>query len=203
MLLAGAAVQDPDEPWGPYFPPDFAKPTLMCGLRRLDFRLSPILSPFESAWYSRHLRAAGEPSLFAASQKQRAPTAWTMRFTWLPSFDAPVVVRIDRQEVAYHLIAKQLSGAGGYEPGSIAHRIDRVLTSDEVGQLQTIVGIAHLTRLEPVTCDRGADGAEWIIETVDAHGYHYVSRWSPTAGEVRTAGSLLLRLTGWRFHRIY
>jgi hypothetical protein len=45
------------------------------------------------------------------------------RFTWLRTFDAPIAVRLDASlDSPPLLIAKVLSGHGGYDPGEIVER---------------------------------------------------------------------------------
>ena len=54
-----------------------------------------IFGEFVDDWYSKHLDAMGEPSLLALSQRDRDVTVY--RLLWLPSFDHPVCVRIERR----------------------------------------------------------------------------------------------------------
>ncbi len=73
-------------------------------------RSLPRFSDVRRDWYSKHLAAAGDPSLF---QRARTGRSDVLRFTWLRTFDAPVIVRIDGlRGPAPHLFAVQLSGQG-------------------------------------------------------------------------------------------
>jgi hypothetical protein len=186
-----------------YFPPSFAKPSLPCGPgSRKDL---PILSDFENKWYSGQLSAAQEPSLYEAANGSARPKGRTVRFTWLRTFHPPVVVRVEGLGTATpRLIAKQLSGAGGYEPGTISKRVERRLSSPEADTLAADVVRTGVFKLPAVECQMGGmDGAEWLIEGVDEGGYHFVNRWTPRQGKVRDLGLAMLALTGWQFEEIY
>lgn len=187
----------------PYFPPAFAKASVNCGLGGQSGKME-ILTAFENTWYSRHLGAAEEPSLYLASLSPPPPGVETLRFTWLRSFHAPVDIRIETSGPGRHrLIVKQLSGAGGYDPGTVVKRLDRALTVDEAAQFEAMMTRTRVFDLPPRACDLGLDGAVWLIEAVDTSGYHFVSRQSPDSGKVREVGDFLLKLVGWDFEPIY
>ncbi len=202
--VVDAGAREPFEPPEPkidYFPPSLGEPSLTCPWG--EGRLQPILSDFERRWYSHSLSIAGEPSLFLES-KRRSPGAGSLRFTWLPSFHHPVIVRVETAPSGRaRLLAVSLSGAGGYDPGTSEGRIDRMLTAEETRRLDAMLARARLFQLPPKICDGGADGAEWIFEGVDESGYHYLDRWSPRKGRPRKVGLLLLSLTGWQLEMIY
>jgi hypothetical protein len=201
---APAAAQPPTAQAG-YFPPAFAGQSFTCsyptksGIRS---EKGVILDDFESGWYSRPLRTASEPSLYQTSLKPRGGQDERLRFTWLRSFHPPVIVRIEMGQ-APRLIATQLSGAGGYAPGTVEKRIDRALTSQEVANLRAVLSRTQVIAMAPRDCNRGMDGAEWIIEDVDSRGYHFIDRWSPEKGGVHELGLFLVGLTGWQIKDVY
>lgn len=163
----------------------------------------PIVSAFENKWFSSHLLAAKEPSLFQASRNSRASYD-AIRFTWLRSFDPPVIVRIEGiNSASARLIAKQLSGAGGYDPGTISKHTERQLTREEIRRMRELLMRTRLTSLPAKDCALGTDGSEWLIEVADRSGYHFINRWSPERGEVREFGIAVLKLTGWQFKKVY
>lgn len=190
MLLAGPQ---------PYFPPQYEQPQVHCYIRG---KARPIVSALERDWYSEHLRAANEPSLYDMARRGAADS---LRFTWLPSFDAPVVVRVDGLAGPMpRLLAIRLSGQGGYEPGNVADRIDRMLPPAEAGDLKRRLVAANPFAIASAECDMGGtDGAQWLVERAIGHRYRLTVRWSPEHGPVRAAGMALLRLTGWKFKEIY
>jgi len=161
-----------------YFPPE-------------TFGDDPRLDQFVYGWYSRELKAMGEPSLFESSKN---PAIESYRFLWLRSFHHPVVVRVDLQtDGSATLITKLGSGAGGYPPGKLIANRSRLLTKEE---LQTL--IAHINasgfwqRPSYERNKAGTDGAEWVVEAAVRGKYHLVSEWSPKDGPIHDLGLLFL-----------
>jgi hypothetical protein len=164
------------------------------------------ISESHDQWYSKHLRAAGEPSLFEASRSPRPPGAATYRFTWLRSFHHPVVIRVETgSNGEARLIAKELSGHGGYGPGEIRRHMQRKLSPDETRRLGSALAATRLLTWPARDCSGiiGLDGAHWIVEARDRTGYHLVDRWSPERGPMREVGELMLGLTGWQYGDVY
>ncbi len=143
---------------------------------------------FRSNWYSKHLKALEEPSLF---QMARASSAESYRFVWLRTFHHPVIVRVDiKANASGELTTKLSSGAGGYEPGKLIENTSRPLT-----QRQTEKFLATIQRLQfwelpthetPETV--GCDGSQWIIEGIKDGKYHVVDRWTPAKGAIHDLG---------------
>ena len=169
---------------------------------RID-HFAPLSDP-EIDWYSTQLRAAHEPSLYLASRQPASPHTESYRFTWLRSFHAPVVIRVDRLAGGeMRLTAKRLSGHGGYGPGRIEALVERNLSSTEAAQLERTLSAGRILELAPRDCRDGADGASWIFEANHSGDYSYLMRWTPEDGAVREIGLLLIGFTGWRFDRVY
>ncbi|MDQ4087259.1 MAG: hypothetical protein M3177_04485 [Pseudomonadota bacterium] len=187
-----------------YFPPELGQPTLRCSFDT-DDRLHPILSELERDWYSRQLAAADEPSLYLLSREALRPSgSATLRFTWLRSFHPPVVIRIETSGPDLHrLVAKQLSGAGGYDPGEVSKTVERPLTPAEAERLRTVLERARLFEIPPDPCPGGCDGSEWIFEAVEGRRYRFTSLWSPDTGPGHELGRFLMALTGWEFDEVY
>jgi hypothetical protein len=167
-----------------------------------EFGSQPILSDFTNDWYSSQLKAAGERSLIddAAS----APQKIHLRFTWLRSFDRPIVVRIAEQANGQATIdAKMLSGDGGYEPGKVTEHVSRVLTSSEWAAFKARLKRSNLQAEAAGNCDLGLDGAQWVLEVVTDGRYTFFERWSPDEGAVRDVALAMLNLTGFRLNPIY
>ena len=153
---------------------------------------------FERQWFSSQLAAMGEPSLSCGSRKDT-----TYRFIWLRSFDHPVAVRIVESREQFLLTAVELSGAGGYKPGHVLQRIERVFAKSQIGQLQQALDSPAFWDRPTEDDRRGLDGSEWIIEGSKNGNYHVVVRWTPSDGPVHDLGMRFLELTGWRFERMY
>ena len=151
--------------------------------------LAASLDQFQRQWYSKHLRAMSEPSLSCGSNSELE----TYRFLWLRTFHHPVAVRIARSETGVQLTAVELSGAGGYEPGSTLKQIHKSLSSDQWQKLTDGIETSEYWSQPSVEKDNfGLDGAQWIIEARRGQTYHIVDRWS--GGGIHFLGLLFLEL---------
>jgi len=143
--------------------------------------------------YSAMLHIMKEPSLSCGD------TAPGYRFLWLRTFHHPVAVRLTVRAGHGTLQATELSGAAGYQPGSVLRRVSRELESKAVARVQAAWVGTDLWKAPVRSGPMGFDGSEWIVEARDGSRYHAVSRWSPKEGPVREFGLLLLSLTGWQY----
>jgi hypothetical protein len=144
---------------------------------------------FRRQWYSTHLRAMQEPSLSCGAVETEA-----YRFLWLRTFHAPIAVRLAVTGKMVRLASVQLSGAGGYSPGTVVDRSERMLLPAEWDQVHEALNLARFWSTSSWQPSAGADGAQWIIEGRLDSRYHVVDRWSPRAGTFRSLGLLLLRI---------
>ncbi|WP_165228068.1 hypothetical protein [Aquisphaera insulae] len=178
-LVARAAVADE-----PYFPD-------------LVFDRDRGANDFTVDWYSKHLAAMKEPSLWALSRKD--PAATTYRFLWLPTFHHPAAVRLVESDGGGMLHAVLLDGKGGYEPGKVIASIRRKLNDAEWKEVRRLLDRARPWDL-PTTSDPlldGEDGDQLIVETVRAGKYHIVDRWGSTeTADYRNLCRHLLALSG-------
>jgi hypothetical protein len=197
-LLLAAQQAAGAQPREAYFPHALQTESLVCG------GTFPVLTGLEVSWYSKHLAAAAEASLYKASLDPANAATKTYRFTWLRSFHEPVVIRINEAPKGeMRLTAKRLTGQGGTEPGHVGVTVARTLSVQESGKLRALIARDDLANLEPADCAMGADGAQWILESRTGGAYHFAHRWSPKNGPVREIGLYLLTLTGWRIGDIY
>jgi len=186
-----------------YLPPSLRSSVYVCETGATSHPF-PAVSDGEADWFSSQWRAAGEPSLYEQSISPDSRRKNTYRFTWLRSFHAPIIVRIDEDASGnMHLTAKRLTGKGGYAPGRIGRVAHRALTTDERDRLLHQLGGDDLDKLEPVGCTVGLDGAQWILEIRMGGSYHYANRWSPSDGPMRRIGEMFLKLTGFNLEPIY
>lgn len=176
-----------------YFPASYGEPSIVC-----DHSSRPIelIREIERDWYPRQWQAAYEPSLYLLAE-QGTPPEFVLRFSYIPSFDPSIFIRIHKDGNGLRLIAKEMNGAGGYEPGKIARSKEVRLTSGEAMKLQSLLAKNRLFDEVPDTCEMGFDGSKWIFEVVDLQGYRMVKRWSPRDGEAFNLGRHLLDLSGW------
>lgn len=169
---------------------------------------SPPLRVFEDRWYGKHLLAAGEGSL----EPTRRAGRMTYRFTYLPSFSNPIVIRLERDGTRVTLVSKRLSGLGGYEPGFVEAELAVDLSREDGDHFEAIFGqldfwklVSHdvlvdrrlrLCRLGLTVCWLGGDGEMWILEAADETRYHAADRWSDVSGPFREAGLFLMERSG-------
>ena len=136
-------------------------------------------------WYSKNLKALGEPSLWELSQRDR--TAEVYRFLWLRTFHHPVSVRIVMYPKAHvygraRLFAKVASGTAGYDPGHVnRRRYTNLMDGAARKLLERIESVGFWTQPlrgpEPKLIT--LDGAEWIIEGIKGGEYHVIDRFTP------------------------
>jgi hypothetical protein len=189
MVLAGSASGDGVRPGCPpveaseyFFPAGVLEPS------RSD------LDVFVRASYSKHLRVMGEPSLSCG------PTAGgdTYRFVWLRTFHRPIAVRVNHDSNGTRLVAVELTGLGGYDPGSIAARVEKSLSETDWRLLTAALSNTSFWSMptRPAKPTLGADGSQWIMEGRRGGEYHIVDRWTPREGLYRDAGLSFLKLAG-------
>ena len=156
------------------------------------------LDSIRNEWYSSQLRAMAEPALVPQA------TSRTYRFTWLRTFHHPIAIRVVATPAQTKLIAVELDGAGGYDPGNVLRRKEVALTADEFGQLEKLLQSHAFWSLPSHEKSFGLDGSEWIVEGA-TDKYHVVVRWSPESGPIRHLGEHFLSLAGWKVepHELY
>lgn len=124
-------------------------------------------------WYSRHLAAMGEPSLYAMRGRHRQ----AIRFLLLPTWDHPIAIRVERGPGGVTLTRRVLSGQGGYDPGRLASETTRALRPEDWRAIESALRDARFFE-QPATSQLGRDGTQWIVEVVDGDRYHVVDRWT-------------------------
>lgn len=143
---------------------------------------------FSINWYSKHLKALREPVL-----SDTLPTK-VFRFTWLRTFNNPIVIGIENYNDTVTLYWKVSDGAGGYEPGKIIENKSKTLTLKKWSGIVNKINAIDFWNL-PSTENEilGTDGAQWILEGKVLGKYHVVDRWS--GGEIRKICLELINLT--------
>lgn len=146
---------------------------------------------FKTEWYSKHLRAMEEAPL-SFPDKQ---TLESYRFLWLRSFHHPVAVRLWKTETDQFISVKELSGAGGYEPGTFILKSQRKLSQAEWDAFMRVLEYSCYWEQPTEEDDAGLDGARWILEGFRQSRYHAVDRWTPQSGSFREACLYMLKLS--------
>ncbi len=151
----------------------------LCGVESAVFSIN---------WYSKHLEALQEPVLNDSVQGQ------IYRFTYLRTFDNPIVIRIENKEGNISIYWKVSDGAGGYDPGKITINKSKELTIKEWELIENKINSIGFWELPAVYDDiLGTDGSQWILEGKISEKYHVVDRWC--GGEISSVCKELLELT--------
>jgi hypothetical protein len=159
---------------------------------------------FRSDWYTKHLRALKEESLWVLSSSQ--PAMEVYRFLWLRTFHHPISVRVAvRSDGTAVLTAKETDGKGGYEPGKLIRNSTRTLSTDEVRWFLERVESSSYWRLPTRSNDStsGLDGSQWIMEAAKRGNYRIVDVWSPTPEHPVHALGIMLVIQMAKFRLLY
>src|SRR5262249_42526043 len=153
---------------------------------------------------SNHLRVMGEPPISCGL----TDATETYRFLWLRAFHRPIAVRVSRGPNGIRLVAAELTGAGGYNPGGIAARTEKSLSGADWGLLSASLSKASFWNMPTHQAEATfgvdgsqwimvrADGSQWIIEGRRGGEYHIVDRWTPRDSPYREVGLKFLKLAG-------
>lgn len=120
----------------------------------------------------------------------------TYRFTWLRTFDNPIVIRIEKENDSVSLFYKMTNGAGGYEPGEIVIDNKKKLALNDWESFIDLVDLCRFWTSMP--CERfegGLDGSQWILEGATKEYYQVVDKWSPSEGAYYDCCNFLIELT--------
>lgn len=126
---------------------------------------------FQIAWYSRDMYRLGEAPLWPPTENEK-----TFRFTYLGAFTGPKAVTLTI-----------LPDGSGKVRMIILHespeqkREEQLFTvpEDRVADFLQHLDRAHFWEMPAESQHRGFDGAEWILEGMQAGKYHITVRWCP------------------------
>ncbi len=154
-----------------------------------DFSVSGIESAlFSINWYSEHLSALDEPVL-----SDTLPTK-IYRFTYLRTFDNPIVIRIENDNDTISIHWKVSDGAGGYEPGEIIESESNKLSKEDWELIENEIDSIDFWNLPTVESGlMGTDGSQWILEGKTLGKYKVVDRWC--GGKISSVCRELIQLT--------
>ena len=136
------------------------------------------IDDFYNRWYSGHLQAMEEEALLQLAQDRNVEEAY--RFTYLPTFDSPLTVRMwstPNQEPPLQVVVKLGGGQGGYETGPLQKEICRTVTLKDWKDLLDSI---EQNFWVPSSWEehRGCDGSEWIFEGYRVGGlYKVLTAW--------------------------
>jgi hypothetical protein len=148
-------------------------------------------------------------SVFRESQiaSTSNPSAEIYRIFIIPTFYHPLSIRIEKLGNDYFLVAKRLSGQGGYGWGTLKEEKRRRLSEREWQTLLNLLSEASFLTLP--TADKEfepnekgevtlcLDSTSWILEGVSGGKYHVVDRYCPARKGVKEVGLYMVKLTKW------
>jgi hypothetical protein len=134
------------------------------------------------------------------------PDVEIYRMTFIPTFFNPIKIRVEKRKADYILIAKRLSGQGGFEVGTLKTERRRLLKAAEWQQLIALLTQAGFwdmpyTDKEREPKEKGEleiclDGSEWVLEGVKHGRFHAVNRYCPDVRSFQAIGGYLAKLSG-------
>lgn len=156
---------------------------------------------FNEWWYSNKLYKSREPVLYNGWFEHEI-----YRFTWLRSFDEPVVIRIENKEDSIRLFVKMLDYDDFYVSNEIILNDTIVLNASQWTEFTEKLKKIDFWSIDPIENTHGAigtDGAQWILEGLKDGEYHMVDRWNGK-NKVTGEGCLyLIQISGLEIENIY
>jgi len=151
---------------------------------------------FERTWYHRQLAALREPSLY----ERRTNGQTVYRFLWIPAFHHTIAARLAiKDDGSGTLVLKEVSGAGGYDPGHLAIEKSVEVSAIRVKEVVKLIDGMQFWKLANGEINRemiGLDGSQWVLEGAKAGEYRVVEIWSPRSGPLVDLGNLLVKQIG-------
>jgi len=154
-----------------------------------EFKISGVESAvFHVNWYAENLEALEELILSDSLSLK------VYRFTWLRTFDNPIVIGLKNNNDSITLYWKVCDGKGGYEPGKIIENKSKELNLNEWKDIVSNINSIDFWNLPSIKSEiSGTDGAQWILEGKELGRYHVIDRWS--GGEIKKLCKQLINLT--------
>ena len=152
-------------------------------------------------WYSEQLFAFKEPLLYNGYFRHEI-----YRFTWLRSFDEPVVIRVENKDESIRLFVKMINNNRIYKAEEILINDTIVLSTFQWTELNEKLNKIDFWNIDPIENTNGSmgtDGAQWILEGLKDGEYHMIDRWN---GKNKVTGEVclyLLQISGLEVDKIY
>ena len=130
------------------------------------------------------------------------------RMTFIPTFFKPIKIRVERRKAEYIIVAKRLSGQGGFDAGTLQTEKRHKLKQAAWQHLISLLAKAGFWTMaydvkEPEPNEKGEveiclDGSEWMLEGVKGGKLHAVDRYCPKDKRFQAVGLYLVKLSGLR-----
>ncbi len=147
---------------------------------------------FVVQWYSKHLAALSEDSLW---ENRESKGLLVYRFLSLPTWGNPTAITFKSNKVGTGiLIVKKTDGQGGYEPGKLVFNKTIKLDKDQTEKVLNQFKKLNFWSVPVKDEVQGLDGTRWIVEGVQDGQYHIVDRWTPSKGDFYDTCILLFNI---------
>lgn len=161
-------------------------------------RPNPHADRFERCVFSTILYSMGERGLWPMALDSEV-----YRFTWSPSFSAPLMVRVERRGAVYVLHAEHMGGYASRVDAPRTQRSRMLLPSEWNEFHRKLNAFSFWESSRRPSAPYGAeylDGSDWLLEGVQHGRYKPYLVWSPSkdgeAGAFREACLYLVKLSG-------
>jgi hypothetical protein len=180
----------------PYFPPgvfDIPNPVSK------SKEPLPEIGKMYNDWYAKQLMVLREASLLNTDLEKTI-----YRFTWLRSFEHPMVFRLTQISGGrLELTVKRASGKFGYEPDKVDLTKVVILEYPVAKELMDDLDRMRFWAMRTNEPHNGLDGANWLLEGTQGGLYHVVHRWSPSGTDFSAWCLKLMRLSGVALGEVY
>ena len=92
------------------------------------------------------------------------------------------------------MVAKELDGAGGYDPGKLIKSNVYSMSKESYKSLWMQIEKIGFWNMPTSKQELGCDGARWILEGYKGEKYHIVDRWSSPKSSFHELGKHIMRL---------
>ncbi len=161
------------------------------GSSKLHEGRTDYLTNFCNIWYSEALNGCNESVLYKYKGEDEI-----YRFTWLRSFHAPVVIKIQKHHFDFILTAKKMMPAYKDYPEE--------LNISDSGFISWFKWYTFKSKLDKISFwnmpmddpeEQGMDGARWVLEGFKDGQYHFIDRWSAKGSAFGKACLYLIKIS--------
>lgn len=130
-------------------------------------------------YISENLYEFKEPLLYNYDEEKEI-----YRFTWLRSFDNPIVIRIEITSNEKTIFWKELELDKEYKPIKIIRNENKPLNDQKWNELKSLLQKENFWDIYPNINVPGNDGSFWVLEGTKNKKYKAVAFWAPKRDKI-------------------
>ena len=130
-------------------------------------------------YISKSLHEFKEPLLYNCDEEKEI-----YRFTWLKSFDNPIVIRIEISSNKKTIFWKELEIDKEYKPTKIIIDENKPLSNQKWNELNRLIQKTNFWEIYPNINAPGFDGSFWVLEGTKEGKYKAVAYWVPKRKQI-------------------